>query len=61
MRNAKSLVTVERERERESCSLKAIAVLACVNSKISLLTGKLYIIYRRLKVDMLLLHRQTVF
>ena len=57
IRNAKAVVTVERE----SRSLKATAVLACKNTEISLQTSKLYIIYRELKVDMQLIHRQTVF
>jgi len=61
MLNAKNLVRVERERERESRSLKATAALACIKEKISLLVGKLYIIYQELKVDMQLIHRQTVF
>ena len=61
MQKAKNLERVERERERESRSLKAIAVLACKKGEISLQTGKLYIIYRELKVDMQLIHRQTVF
>jgi len=51
----------ERERERESRSLKATAVLACVKEGISLPVSKLYIIYRELKVDMQLKHRQAVF
>ena len=61
MKNARSLERVERERERESRSLNAIAVLARKNTEISLVTDKLYIIYRELKVDMQLIHRQTVF
>ena len=61
-RNAKTLVTVEREREREreSYSLKAIVVFACLNDKISLFTGRLYIIYRWSKVDMQLRHKEIV-
>jgi len=61
MINARNLVRVERERERESCSLKTIVVLAYINKKIRLQISKLYIIYREIKVDMLLIHRQTVF
>ena len=57
--NAKILARVERERERESCSLKTIAVLACINDKISLLESKLHIVYRRLKVDVQLKRRKT--
>ena len=59
MTNAKNLERVERERE--SCSLKTTVALACVNKEISFLIGKLYIIYRELKVDMQLIHRQAVF
>ena len=61
MQNAKSLATVERERERESGSLKAIAVLACVKGKISLHASKLHIIYKAKIKDMKLMHRQTVY
>ena len=61
MPNAENRIVLERERERESCNLKVTAVLACVKGKISLQTGRLYIIYRRLKVDMGLLYRQAVF
>jgi len=61
MKNARSLERVERERERESRSLKAIVILACKNTEISLQRGKLYIIYREIKVDMQLIHRQAVF
>jgi len=61
MINARSLGRVERERERESYSLKTIVVLAYINKKIRLQISKLYIIYREIKVDMLLIHRQTVF
>lgn len=57
MQNAKSLERVERK----SCSLKAIALLACINVEISLQVGRLYIIYRRIKVHIQLIHRQTVF
>jgi len=59
MQNARNIERVERERE--SCSLKTIAVLACIKGEISLQTGKLYIIYKEIKVDMQLIHRQTVF
>ena len=53
MKNARNLEIVEREREREreSRSLKTTAVLACINKEISLVTNKLYIIYREIKVD----------
>jgi len=63
MKNARNPERVEREREREreSCSLEAIVVLVCKKGEISLQTSKLYIIYRELKVDMQLIHRQTVF
>jgi len=57
IRNAKAVVTVERE----SRSLKATAVLECKKGEKSLQRGKLYIIYREIKVDMQLIHRQTVF
>ena len=61
MSTSKTVETVERERERESRSLKAAAVLACKKGEISLQTSKLYIIYKEIKVDMQLIHRQTVF
>ena len=54
--NAETLARVERV---ESCSVKTIAVLACINDKISLLESKLHIVYRRLKVDVQLKRRKT--
>jgi len=61
MQNAQTLDILERERERESRSLTAIAVLACVKGKISLCQSKLHIIYRAKIKDMKLMHRQTVY
>ena len=48
MQNARTLTIVERERE--SRSLKAIAILACKNIKISLQASKLHIVYWRKKL-----------
>ena len=49
MKNARNLEIVERERERESRSLKTTAVLACKKGEISLQTGKQYIDILRIK------------
>ena len=56
---AKTLETVERERE--SCSLKATAVLAYLNERVSSFVNGLNIIYRRIKVDMQLIHMKSVY
>ena len=55
-----TLAVVERERERESRSLKAIASLACVKGEISLLTRGLNIIYKAKNKDMRIMHRKAV-
>jgi len=60
MSTSKTVETVERERERESRSLKAIASLACVKGEISLLTRGLNIIYKAKNKDMRIMHRKAV-
>ena len=58
LKMATTRITVERERERESCNLRETAFLACANKEISLLTGKLYIIYCKLKINLLKVRNQ---
>ena len=59
MQNAKTIAGVERERERESFCLlenKSLKNLGLIS-----VAKKLYILYKNIKEDMQLLHRQTVF
>ena len=59
MQSTKNLVTVARARARarrylpENKSLKSLGLISVAK--------KLYILYRNIKEDMQLLHRQTVF
>ena len=44
---------MQRERERESYNLKDSFYFVCLNNAKNLLAGKLYLKYRKQKVDML--------
>ena len=55
--NAKTLEILERERERESCNIEDMALNSCLGKNTSLPTCKLYIIYKRIQINMLRKHR----
>ena len=45
------------KRERESCSIEDTALNSCTEKNINLPTGKFYIIYRKMQINMLIEHR----
>ena len=51
--NAKTVARVERERERESCSIEDTALNSCLEKNTSLQVDKLYIIYKKIQINML--------
>ena len=53
--NAKTIETLERERERGS--IENTALNSCPGKNTNLPTGKLYIIYRKMQINMLIEHR----
>ena len=55
--NARTIARVERERERESCSIEDTALSSCTEKNTNLTTGKLYIIYRKMQIKMQIKHR----
>ena len=57
--NARTIARVEREREREreSCSIEDTALSSCTEKNTNLTTGKLYIIYRKMQINMQIKHR----
>ena len=55
--NAKTVARVERERERESCSIENTALNSCPEKNTNLTTSKLYIMYRKMQINMQIEHR----
>ena len=43
--------------EREHCSIEDTALNSCTEKNINLPTGKFYIIYRKMQINMLIEHR----
>ena len=53
--NAKTVARVERERE--SCSIENTALNSCPEKNTNLTTSKLYIMYRKMQINMQIEHR----